>query len=454
VQPFEVVVILLAVAVGLAVLARWLRLPYPILLVIGGLLLSVQPWAPRFELPPDVVFLVFLPPLLYAAAFDTEWRAFRRQIRTISLLAVGLVLFTTVLVAWAAHEWVGLGWAPAFVLGAIVSPPDAVAAVAVTQRLRVPRVISTILEGESLVNDATALVTYRVAVGAVLGGAFDLWQTGWQFLLVGAGGIAVGLLGAMLVVRLHRWLGRTGLGESKLNIAITLLTPYAVYLPAEHLGVSGILASVAAGLWVGNRCKQVFTPEFYADAQSVWGMVEFLLNGLIFILIGFELQVILEHMDTDHSPWVLLRDVAIIAAVVILARLAWVFPFAYVPAWFRRQVLGRPDPYPPWELILVIGWTGMRGVVSLAAALAIPVRTDDGPFPQRDLIQFLTFWVIFATLVGQGLTLPSLIRVLGLGKISSRALGGPETRTDTPRLKGPSGISGPIHSIPRDNPPL
>jgi CPA1 family monovalent cation:H+ antiporter len=422
VQPFEVVVVLLAVAVGLGVLAHWLRLPYPIPLVVGGLLLSLQPWAPRFALPPDVVFLAFLPPLLYAAAFDTEWRAFRRQIRAISMLAVGLVLFTMVLVAWAAHEWVGLGWGPAFVLGAIVSPPDAVAATAITQRMRVPRIVTTVLEGESLVNDATALVAYRVAVAAVLGGALELWDAGGQFLLVAAGGIGVGLVGGMLVIRLHRWLERTRLGDSKLQIAITLLTPYAVYLPAEHLHVSGVLACVTAGLWVGTRCEEVFSRELYTEARSVWDMMAFLLNSLIFILIGFELQTILNNLSDGHTPTGLLRSAVLISAVVILARLVWVFPGAYGRRWLERRLTGSGDPYPPWQLVTVVGWTGMRGVVSLAAALAIPVTAGDQPFPGRDLIQFLTFWVIFATLVGQGLTLPLLIRALGLGKHEDEAM--------------------------------
>ncbi|HVK16145.1 MAG TPA: Na+/H+ antiporter [Fimbriiglobus sp.] len=433
-QPFEVVVILLAVAVGLGVLAGWLRVPYPIPLVVGGLLLSLQPWAPRFSMPPDVVFLAFLPPLLYAAAFDTEWRLFRRQLRPISMLAVGLVLFTTALVAWAAHDWVGLGWGPAFVLGAIVSPPDAVAATAVTQRMRVPRVVSTILEGESLVNDASALVAYRVAVGAVLGGAFELWEAGWQFLLVGTGGIAIGIIGAVLVIRLHRWLERTKLGDSKLQIAVTLLTPYAVYLPAEYLHFSGVLASVTAGLWVGTRCEQVFGRELYTDLRAVWETITFLLNSLIFIVIGFELQTILNNLDDDHSPMDLLRYAAVISAVVILARLVWVIPGAYVPRWVERRLTGRGDPYPPWQLVTVVGWTGMRGVVSLAAALAIPVMAGGQPFPGRDLIQFLTFWVIFATLVGQGLTLPLLIRALGLGKVESRAVDDADSSADQTRI--------------------
>ncbi len=279
-SAFEVVVVLMAVAVGLAVVARWLRLPYPILLVCGGLLLSLQPGVPTYSLDPDVVLLAFLPPLLYAAAFNTDWPGFRQNLRAIVLLAVGLVLFTTTAVAWAAHTFVGMAWGPAFVLGAVVSPPDAVAALAVTQRLRVPRRVTAVLGGESLVNDAAALVAFRVGVAAVVSGVFDPAAAVAEFVAVAAGGVVIGLAGAVAVIRLHRWLDRTGLEDAKTTIAITLLTPYALYLPAERLHVSGVLAVVTAGLWVGTRSRQVFRPELQAEARSVWEMVEFLLNGL------------------------------------------------------------------------------------------------------------------------------------------------------------------------------
>jgi CPA1 family monovalent cation:H+ antiporter len=420
VAPSELLVVLLTVVVGLGILAQWLRIPYPILLVLGGLVLSCQSWAPRYELPPDIVFLAFLPPLLYAAAFNTEWPAFRRQLRAITLLAVGLVLFTTVVVAAVCHYGFGLSWPVGFLLGAIVSPPDAVAATAITQRIKVPRIVGTILEGESLVNDASALVAYKVALAACLSGVFVWWEAGYQFVLFGVGGVAVGLIGAWLVIRLHRWLDRHKLADAKLNIAITLLTPYFVYLPAEHLHVSGVLATVAAGLWVGWRCEEVFEVEFYDEAKAVWEMVEFLLNGLIFILIGFQLPLILDALEHDDGGWEKL--VALAAAVVgtvILARMLWVFPGAYLPRWVDRKMLGKGDPYPAWQNVAVVGWTGMRGVVSLAAALAIPVTNADGqPFRERATVQFLTFAVILATLVGQGLTLPLLIRLLGVDRFA------------------------------------
>ncbi|MEO2091694.1 MAG: cation:proton antiporter, partial [Gemmataceae bacterium] len=227
----DLIVLLLAAVVALGVVARWLRLAYPILLVVGGLVLSLQPWAPRYELPPQVIMLVFLPPLLYAAAFNTEWRAFRTQLRAISLLAVGLVAFTTVLVAAACHYLLNFPWPVGFVLGAIVSPPDAVAATAITQRIRVPRIVATILDGESLVNDASALVLYKLAIAAALSGAVAWWEVGYQFVFVGVGGVAVGLIGAVAMVELHSFLERRGLADGKITITLTLLTPYFVYLP-------------------------------------------------------------------------------------------------------------------------------------------------------------------------------------------------------------------------------
>ncbi|MDB5308442.1 MAG: nhaK [Gemmataceae bacterium] len=425
-HPFELILALLAVAVGLGVLARQLRLPYPILLVVGGLVLGLQPWGPDITLDPPVVFLLFLPPLLYAGAFRTNWPEFREQIRAITLLAVGLVLFSATLVAAVGHYWIGLPWASAFVLGAIVSPPDAVAAIAVTRRVRIPRIINTLLEGESLVNDASALVVLRVAIGAVTAGAVSLWEAGAEFLVVSAGGVGIGLAGGWLSVRLLTWLSRGDLLDEKLTITFTLLTPYAVYLPAEHLHVSGVLAAVAAGLWVGARCEQLFTTDLYEEARAVWEWIEFLLNSLIFILIGLMLRHVLNGLDGGLALDQLMGYAAGVSVVVILARLVWVFPGAYLPRWLDRKVLGIPSPYPSWRGVFVVGWTGMRGVVSLAAALALPLTTADGkPFPGRDLIQFVTFWVIFATLVGQGLTLPLVIRWLGVTAPPGELVDGP-----------------------------
>jgi Na+/H+ antiporter len=420
VHSYEIVLLLLATCVGLGLLARKLRLPEPTLLVIGGLVLSLQPWAPRIPpLEPDLVLLFFLPPLLYAAAFNTHWNSFRTNLRAISLLAVGLVLFTAGIVAIVAHELIGLPWAVGFVLGAIVSPPDAVAALAITRQVKVPDIVTTILEGESLVNDASALVAMRTGVAVVVGGTFSILDATTNFVVVSLGGIAIGWIGGLLVTRMHRSLNRTGIADAKLTIAITLLTPFAIYLPAEKLHVSGVLAVVTAGLWVGQRCESLFPEEIYLEARAVWEMVEFLMNGLIFILIGFQLPVILEALDSKYTPGELAAYSLGISATVILARFLWVFPGAYWPRWIDRNLLGKDAPPPPWPNVFVVAWTGMRGVVSLAAAMALPVK-----FPHRDLVQFLTFWVIFVTLVGQGLTLPWIIRKLGVSRLAENDTAG------------------------------
>lgn len=419
--PSEVGLALMGVCVALGVVARWLGTPYPILLAVGGLLLAVQDWAPQLPpLDPDLVFTLFLPPLLYAGAYNTHWPAFRSQLRAIALLAIGLVLFTMAAVAAVAHYHVGMGWGPAVVLGAIVSPPDAVAAMAVTRRVRVPRIVTTLLEGESLVNDASALVALRLAVAWVAGETITAGGAAGQFVLASAGGLGIGVAGGWLAIRLHRWLDRNDLADSKLTITITLLTPYAVYLPAEHLHVSGVLAVVAAGLWVGSRCESVFTRDLFDEARAVWEMVEFLLNSAIFILIGFQFPRILEHLR-EHPPGRLAGYAAAVCAAVVVARVVWVFPGAYLPRWLDRAVLGKAVVYPPWQAVTVVAWTGMRGVVSLAAALALPMHGPGDGFPDRGLIQFLTFWVIFATLVGQGLTLPLVIRALGVDRLPDPA---------------------------------
>jgi len=263
-------------------------------------------------------------------------------------------------------------------------------------------------------------VAYRVAVGAVCG-TFIWWDAGVSFVVVSLGGVLIGLVGAILAIQLHKWLNRYDLADAKLSITITLLTPYAVYLPAEHLHLSGVLATVAAGLWVGSHCTTVFTHTLYIEAKAVWEMMEFLLTGLIFILIGFQLPVILSALADSHTLESLTRSALLVSGVVIVARIVWVFPGAYLPRWLDRKVYGVSDPYPPWQNVAVVSWTGMRGVVSLAAAMALPMTLPDGktPFPHRDLLQFLTFWVIFATLVGQGFTLSLLIRILGVDKLAS-----------------------------------
>ena len=401
--------LLLTVAV-LALLARKLHIPYPILFVIGGLLLGWIPGLPRVTLHPELVFLFFLPPLLFPAALFTSWRDFRLNLRPISLLAIGLVLFTTVAVAYLAHYFMHLPLAAGFVLGAIVSPPDAIAATAIAERLKVPRRIVTILEGESLVNDATALVAYSFAIAAVRTGSFSLAPAVGQFFLVGLGGIFIGLAVGWLAQQFHK-----RVDDAPIEITVSLLTPFVAYLCAERLHVSGVLAVVVAGLYLGRRMPELLTFKTRLQGGPVWEMVEFLLNGFVFILIGLQLPGVLHALSDDAIPIRRLVWYALfISLAVIVIRLLWVFPAAYLPRLLFKSIRAR-DPYPSWRHVTLIGWTGMRGVVSLAAALAIPLTIQNGePFPDRDLILFLTFIVILATLVVQGLSLPLVIRWLGI----------------------------------------
>ena len=401
--------ILLAVA-ALALLARRLHIAYPILFVLGGLALALVPGVPPVHLNPELVFLFFLPPLLYPAALFTSWRDFRANLRPISMLAIGLVLLTTVVIAFLAHYFMNLPWAAGFVLGAIVSPPDAIAATAIADRLRVPRRIVTVLEGESLVNDATALVAYRFAIAAVVTGSFSLSHAGIKFLIVCFGGILLGLF----VGRLAEWFHKR-VQDAPIEITVSLLTPFAAYLPAERLGISGVLAVVTSGLYLGWRLPEITDFQTRLDARPVWDTVEFVLNGLVFILIGLQLPTVLHAATTDHLPKTQLISYAlIISLAVIVVRVIWVFPATYLPRLLFKNLRAR-DPYPSWKHVTIVAWTGMRGVVSLAAALALPLTTADGSsFPGRDLILFLSFVIILATLVVQGLSLPPLIRWLGV----------------------------------------
>src|SRR5271170_7512580 len=401
--------LLLTVAV-LAMLARKLHIPYPILFVIGGLLLGSIHGLPPVHLNPQLVFLFFLPPLLFPAALFTSWRDFRLNLRPISLLAIGLVLFTTITVAYLAHYFMHLPLAAGFVLGAIISPPDAIAATAIAERLKVPRRIVTILEGESLVNDATALVAYRFAVAAVLSGSFSLAHASGQFFIVGIGGILIGLIVGWLAQQFHK-----RVDDAPIEITVSLLTPFVAYLAAERLNVSGVLAVVTAGLYLGRRMPELLTFKTRLQGGPVWEMVEFILNGFVFILIGLQLPGVLHALSGHNIPIQRLVWYALfISLAVILIRILWVFPAAYLPRLLFKNIRRR-DPYPSWRHVTLIGWTGMRGVVSLAAALAIPLTIQSGdPFPDRDLILFLTFIVILATLVVQGLSLPLLIRWLGV----------------------------------------
>ncbi|HEY4383243.1 MAG TPA: Na+/H+ antiporter [Ktedonobacteraceae bacterium] len=405
---------LLVAVVLLAIIAPRVRIPYAILLVLGGLLLGFIPGLPRFALDPDVVFLLFLPPLLYSSAWLSSWRDFRANLRPISLLAFGFVLLTTGAVAIVAHALIpGLPWAVAFVLGATVSPTDAVAATSIAQRLGLSKRIVTILEGESLVNDATALVTYRFAVAAVASGIFSLSEASIEFVIVSVGGITLGLVVGWCLCYVHQWLN-----NPPLEITITLITPFAVYLLGEDvLHVSGVLAIVATGFYLAWRAPTFFSSGTRLQVNAVWETLVFLLNGVLFLLIGLQLPVILDTLGSTisrHSSILLIWYAILISLTVILIRLIWIFPATWLPRLFSRRLRER-DPYPGWRATALIGWAGMRGAVSLAAALALPEVIADGTaFPERALVIYLTFGVILATLVVQGLSLPLLIRWLGL----------------------------------------
>jgi CPA1 family monovalent cation:H+ antiporter len=384
-------------------------------LVLGGLLLGFVPGLPTVTLDPDLVFLLFLPPLLYEAAWTISWRDFRANLRPISLLAIGLVFMTTVVIAIVAHTAIpGLPWAAAFVLGAIVSPTDSVAATSIAQRLGVPHRIVTIVEGESLFNDASGLVAYQFAVAAVVYGTFSLALASLQFVLVSVGGIAVGLAAGWCILQIHRRMNNT-----PLEIIMTLVAPFAIYLIADAIHVSSVLAVVSAGLYLTRRSHILFSAQTREQTIAVWETLAFLFNGLVFILIGLQLRGVLNALDESkvaayHSLPNLLLYAAIIGVATILVRFVWVFPASYLPRFFSRRLRER-DAYPSWRNVTVIAWTGMRGVVSLAAALAVPTTLQSGAsFASRPLIIYLTFCVILATLVIQGLTLPFLIRGLQL----------------------------------------
>jgi Na+/H+ antiporter len=408
---------LLAALGAVLVAAAARRLPPAILLVCGGLVLGFLPGVPQLTLPPDLVLVAILPPLLYSSAFFTGLRDLRANLRPISLLAVGLVAVTTVGVAWVAHEAIhGLSWGAAFTLGAIVSPTDALASTEIARRVGAPRRVIAIIEGESLVNDGVALVLYKTAVAAALTGAFSFWHASGRLLLNMVGGVAVGLAVAWVVRQVRR-----RVDDTPTEVAIALLSGYLAYLPAAALGVSGVLAAVTIGVYMGWYTPQLTTFQTRLSGNAFWEMLVFLVNALLFALVGLQLRGIVDRLDVTGS---LIADAAYVTAAVIVLRLVFVPVFGYVPRFLFRSIRER-DPYPPWEFPVVLGWAGIRGAVSLAAALALPTN-----LPDRDLIIFLTFGVILVTLVGQGLTLAPLIRALRIPEDS-----GPEREDAKARIK-------------------
>src|SRR5712691_4691051 len=418
---FETVLALLVGVALLALLARRLDIPTPAVLVAGGLLVALVPGLPAVQFDPQLVFLVFIPPLLYRASLLASYRDVRANLRPILLLGVGHVLFATAAVAWVAHLAVpGLPWASAFALGAVVSPPDVAAATAFLRRLPLPRRLVTILEGESMVNDAAAIVAYRMAVAAAVTGAFSLVHASLRFLLVSVGGVAVGLAVGWLLAEVRRHIH-----DPEVENTISLLTGYAAYLPAEHLGVSGILAVVATGLYLGRVGPRIVAADTRVQNSGMWDVVVFVLEGLIFIITGPALRPILGSLTGPFGRY-LAWGAVLVSLTVIVARVVWVFPATYLPRLLSRRVRQR-DPYPPWRFPAVVSWVGLRGADSLVLAAAVPTLTAAGtPFPGRDLIIAITFAVILVTLLGEGFTLAPLLRWLGV-----RETGEEERREET-----------------------
>ena len=396
---------ILAILVAIAILydlARRIGVPYPTLLVLGGLGLAFVPGLPKIALEPDLVLLVFLPPLLFQAASSSPTRDLRENVAPLVRLAVGLVIFTMVAVAAVAQAAIpGLGWPAAFALGAIVAPTDALAATSVFRRMGAPRIVVTLIEGESLFNDATALVAYRAAVAAVAAGTFVLANAIGEFAIAALGGIALGLVIGWLAGELLR-----RLDNPPVEVAISLVVPFAAYLPADQMQLSGVLAAVSAGLVIGSRLGTILTPSSRLLWLTSWKMIGFILNGYVFVLIGLALPDVIGDLG-GWSPLQVVGLGALVSAVVIVARLVWVFGASFLPG-SPRQAVARTDPRLAKRLTFVVGWAGLRGAVSLAAALALPAT-----FPERNVILLVTFGVILVTLVGQGLTLPNVVRWAG-----------------------------------------
>lgn len=409
VRDVEILLGLLVAVAVLVTISRKTAIPYPVFLVLGGLALALVPGLPTIALRPDLVFLVFLPPLLYRESLNSPWRGFRRKARPIFSLAVGLVLATASVVAVVAHALIpGMTWPAAFVLGSVLAPTDEVAVTEVADRLAVPHQALTVLEGESLVNDAISLVIYRLAIVATVTGAFSLPRAIMQFFWVALGGVAIGLGVGWLVGRLRR-----RLHDPPVENTVSLLTPFAAYLPADAIGVSGVLSVVTIGLYLGWQGPRIVSSRTRLEAQAMWGMIAFLLNGLLFILTGLQLKEIL-HSGAPLPLLQIFGYTAVFIATLIAVRFAWVFANAYGFAWLSSRRRGRVAA-PSWRQTFLVAWVGVRGGLSLVAALAIPFTLAGGiPFPNRNLMIGLAFYVILGTLLLQGMTLPWLLRWLNI----------------------------------------
>ena len=404
----ETMAFILAVLLLVAVIAQRLTLPPSILLVVAGIGLALVPGLPPLELAPELVMLVLLPPLIYSAGVAMSWREFCQNLRPITLLAFGCVVFTTVAVAAAMHYLLAWPWPVAFVLGAIVSPPDVVAPLSIARRLGLPRRLLVVLEGEGLANDATALILYKFAVVAVTAGSFSFAQASGNFALIVVGEVFYGLGVGWLSLRLRHWAQ-----NPRVEITLSMMTPFLAYLIPHQIGGSGVLATVAAGLYVSWNGPRLISAATRLQGIFFWDLIIYLIEGFVFLITGLQARSLIEKAH-DFPIGQVLAATAVTVVIVIAARFIWVFPVTYGTRWVN-PALARRDPSPPWRWVFVLSFVGIRGVVSLAAALAIPLWVDGGnPFPHRDLILFATFGVIIITLVGQGLMLPSVIRWLDL----------------------------------------
>ena len=410
-EIMETLLFMLAVLAAVAVAAQRLNTAPSILLVVAGIGMALIPGLPQIQLAPELVLLVILPPLIYSAGVSMSWREFRFNLRPITLLAFGCVVFTTCAVAVAAHYLLNFDWAIGFVLGAIVAPPDVVAPLAIARRLALPRRLLVVLEGEGLANDATALILYRFAVAAAVTGTFSLSKAAGTFSLIVVGEILFGIAVGWLSLRLRQWAR-----DPRVEITLSLMTPYLAFWVPAHLGGSGVLATVACGLYVSWNGPRLISSATRLQGIFFWGLLVYLVEGLVFLLTGLEARALLEQAH-GFPIRELLVATALTTLIVVAARFIWVYPATYIPRWASAS-LAKRDPLPPWQSPFTISFTGVRGVVSLAAALAIPFTLDNGqPFPHRTAILFVTFGVIIFTVVGIGLMLPLVVRWIGLTRL-------------------------------------
>ena len=414
ITTIQLLVGLLVVVSVVAFASNRLKVPHAILLVLTGVVLALVPGLPTFELEPQFVLLIVLPPVIYSSAVAMSWREFRFNLRPISLLAVGCVAFTTLAAAAATHWLLGFPWAVGFVLGAIISPPDAIAPLSVARRMQLPRRLLVVLEGEGLANDATALILYRFAVAAVALGVFSFGKATETFAVIVVCEIVWGLAVGWLMLRVRRWVR-----DPRIEVTLSILTPFLAYWPPEYLGGSGVLATVTAGLYISWNGLRLISAATRLQGIFFWDLFIYVIEGIVFLVTGLQARALTAGIR-GYSLYDLVMSALIVCGVVIAARFIWMYPATYLPRWIFPSI-ARRDPSPPWQFPFVLAFTGVRGIVSLAAALAIPLTIADGTaFPHRDLILFLTFSVVLVTLVGQGLLLPAVIRALGLANAGVR----------------------------------